>query len=433
MSIIELRASAIPRIIACPASEFAFPSAPHVLSSGREAVIGQAVHDMGKQYVRHGDYDFLNSCSRHGLTSDESDRAAMLMGSLVGRWQELKSYFAAPTAESVLQANYTGSSVEFNLKGTLDVASPSVDMRTAYILDWKTGFIDTHWNHQMAAYAFLIWDFAGRPNDFTVTSIVCFLALHTFKVTRFKAGDLKEWAENLCKNTLSKPDTYIPCEFCPYCPHYVDCPASKKLTRRAIEDVLTPTAEKGANEAALSRMVDIMRKVRGPVADDEDTTVGQAATDIMFISKLLHKAADDATDALKQACAHGPIKLPTGDYVGIKTYHKKSLDPVKTMNVVRRKLSDSQLARCSRYSLPAILDHIKASVSNRQEKKRAEKHMLDLLEGEKALTYEPYQRLIVADKELFDEQHANETNGAGGQHSGAEPVSDERGNDAEMA
>jgi hypothetical protein len=195
-----IRCSSLDSVFACTPSVIGQDGEVRVNSSGEEAEVGKAVHALAASFVKSGSFDLKGECLRRGIEDDEE--VAKLIGYACRAWEELARFFPMPRTERKVEgpvlATRTG---EYIVAGTCDVLS-GVGTSDAMFLDWKSGFVDDGYRHQMTGYAYGAWNLLGRPAQSVITGIVAFLRHRYYRVVQYTPAMLEEWENDLTHNVL---------------------------------------------------------------------------------------------------------------------------------------------------------------------------------------------------------------------------------------
>jgi hypothetical protein len=375
-------------------------------AAGAPAKLGKIIHSLAASFIESGKFDVNNECQRRGF--DEQDEVSRLMYYVVQTWQDVGKFFRMPLCERV----FKGPTLETpagpcRVEGTLDVFSPvwkPVEGKAAseqaaaksnrlIFADWKSGRVDGGYSNQMFAYAYLLWNWKGRPDDIDITGIVAFLQHRYQRVAKYDAASLKAWEYDLRHNALSRTDTYRPGGHCAECPIYHSCEAQQQMTRSAMTAIVLPAAIPPDDTAALAtrKALDILASITPDNKNEPE--VRDAVATFLHRRKVIQKAIDIGAEVLKAAVQRvGPIDTGDGYSAVVRDVEIETLDPVKAAPILKRHLSDAEVMGACRMSYPKIRAAV-ASKFGRGEKKSARERVEKDLEAAGAVTVATQQRL----------------------------------------
>ena len=383
----KLRCSALDALWCCTPSVLADgPDIIRISRSGKPAEVGKLCHDCGEGIAKETGYDIKQLASRYELDEEDVEGCYPLLNYGQRAWDELKQYFPQPQVE----AHVTGPEIigadgnTYQIAGTIDVCSPSGGDQ-AIFLDWKSGYIDDGYHQQMAGYAYLLWNFMGRPDKIQITGIVVFMRHRYYRVLKYTAGSLAQWEHDLLYNVLGSPDEYRPSTKCRFCDLFATCQARQAIVNGTIDTVLgvrNPDDDPG--------WYDRGKQVLSQLTEDnkDNKTVGEMVSDLIFRIRLTQRAIDDAKAMLRDAVNRvGPIRTTHVDdddgndaYLTLREVSSRFInDNRSAMAVLRQFLSDSQIADCSKLSVPKLLETY-AKNTQKGTKKDARERMTKTLE-----------------------------------------------------
>lgn len=222
---IEIRCSSLPRILACPASQY--PPAIVIEGEDEAARLGTAAHILCTHIVRglptmH--VETLAIADEHRVDVDE----LRLLGNLARLcWDSLVEHFPAPVCEE--RMTYIDDDAGVVLTGQPDLYA--IDGDEGRIPDFKTGRTLGDHDDQLLGYQFLLsrkfphlQTFWGAPIHVRHREIG-----QPVTMTR---SELDAWWGRLCETV--KEEHYRPShEACIYCPRRTSCPARQEMLRDA--------------------------------------------------------------------------------------------------------------------------------------------------------------------------------------------------------
>jgi hypothetical protein len=409
----SVRCSSLPRLWSCPASVLQAASKGYVFnSSGVEAELGKLIHECCHQFVKTNKFDLSGTAAHYpNVTGGMVSQADTMLAYAESVWIKLVNFFPAPQCEASLSLKdndclLVNQSIAYRLTGTLDVYS-QIDQHRAILLDWKSGFVDSSYQQQMAGYAYLLWVWMGKPDDVLIKAVAVWLRHGYYNVLSYDAERLKQWAFDLKHNVLSKPNAYQVSEHCRFCPIFSDCEARKLWVNGTLDAFMF----NGQNDPTgnLQRYMDVAKeKINGITTENKnDAGLAEIVGDMLFRIKIAAKAVDDAKEMLRMAVQRvGPIPLEEDKALAIREVPIRTLEPEKSFPILRRTLSDAELAETMTISLPKSIAIVRARYAVNADKKRAEGCLLDQLKEANAITIKTTERLETID---YPKEKANGT------------------------
>lgn len=270
------RCSALPRIMACPASS----QAPDIAISGdsEPARLGRAVHEAMTLVVNEGlraPPDLTKIAENHGV--EDLDELAMLVWFGVRTWQRISRETKVLAIEQYLDS--LGD--QLTLIGTPDIVCEADD-GSLIVVDWKSGYVERDYRNQIKGY---LWLVSRKAEHDIFKGCIVWLRtceVETFAMTRIQ---LNEWRDELLKALDN--DAYSPGAHCEFCPLSHECAAKSALVRSTASELVS---------------LEIGKSVLSP------KQIGE-----LYPHKILLKRALDAYDEILKMTIreHGP--QPTGD------------------------------------------------------------------------------------------------------------------------
>jgi hypothetical protein len=386
-----IRCSSLDSLFACPQSVLA-DGAVNIDTAGEAAEIGAAVHTLLATHIatRGLGCDVAGECARRGIADAEEEVGQLVLAGQRA-WDELKQYFPQPKPEQFVSCQVTD---KYTLAGTCDVLSAAG--KGAIFADWKTGRVDEGYHQQMFGYAYCCWNMLGRP-EAEIAGVVVFLRHRYHRIVKYTPARLREWEADLVRNVLSTPHSYSPGNQCAQCKVYAGCEARRQIvagTLHAMMDPPEPTAQ-AAHRAFLATANQLLSGLT--VENKSDPAVARALSELRFRLKLAGQAIENADSMIRQAVQRvGPIPLENNTELALRDYEQKSLDPLKSLRVIRPHLSDADIAGAMKLSLPKLRDAV-GSKHKRGEKKAAIALMEQELDAAGAIETTTRQRLEVVD------------------------------------
>lgn len=191
-----------------------------VESENEAAVLGTLVHALCESTIKTGHYDLEGLRQRVG--DEDHARAAMLFNNFLTMWKQAARYMTDPITEYGFKAELRNVIIT----GHIDVHH--VDASRAFVIDFKTGRQHEDHYHQMAAYAFGVWDKVGRPGNYVVYVTSVYLEDNSVTPYTFTASTLTAWAEEVAAQV--ETPRYTAGRKCAFCTLQGACPAYREFT-----------------------------------------------------------------------------------------------------------------------------------------------------------------------------------------------------------
>jgi hypothetical protein len=392
-----------PKSIRCSSLDALFACTPAVLGGtgtvsinpGSEAAdLGKAVHEMAAEFLSKGEFDLDAVSQRYGFDEAARDDAAGLMLYVAKAWDELEKFFPGVAVERLATSETINSkSGDYQIAGTLDAVSVHGPAKVVF-LDWKTGFLDDGYHQQMAGYAYTAWCVMGRPDTVEITGVVVFLRHHYYRVVKWDAQQIKAWEYDLIHNVLDKIDQYRPGKQCRYCQQYATCAARRAVVASTLDTLMF--ADRGdatpEEQAFWLKAKDLLTAL--DETNKTDPIVGQVIEDLLFRLRLAKQAIVDVEGLLRQA-AERVGGIPMGDNLelGVRSLAIQQVEPKKALPVLRQYLSDEQICKAMRLSLPKLSAEYAASHKQRGAKAAARQALANALDKAGAISVQHQQRL----------------------------------------
>lgn len=243
-----IRCSALPRIMACPASA----ATPEMVidSTTPEARLGTAAHTAYEWVVEEaadaiddGLIDDINAGTGYAL--DDGELRMLAWNGLVA-WKKVRDRLENVRCEFEMHADLGDVLLSGHPDVTADVAG---DEPVRLILDWKTGRKEAEPLDQLKGYCLLDDAVNGAPSNVRYLCMVVWTRLGLTETYEFLRDDLYKFADELCDKIARGQDRYNPDPFhCTYCPRQSDCPARKQLLASAGNDLLCIGEEGTSNQ-----------------------------------------------------------------------------------------------------------------------------------------------------------------------------------------
>jgi hypothetical protein len=237
-----IRASALPRILACPPSRH--PPAVEIRGDDEDAELGTLVHAWIADSIDNGS----------PLEFPPDDEAARLCKLAWRAWEQLATHFHAGATEEFWEAEGDG----FILTGHPDVAGESATtIGQVNVIDWKTGRLEADWLDQLKAYAWLA--LLRSPDAETVYAAVVKVRTGEIIPNVWSRAELAEWFDGIPEKLRDR--AFHPGPHCTYCPRAHECPGRLAHLRDAVGVLVngyipaTPTDENLAAAVVNARMI----------------------------------------------------------------------------------------------------------------------------------------------------------------------------------
>lgn len=348
----QLRSSSLPLFMTCgnavlnpeglQSLEYAFDTA-----SG----VGTMIHAAAEQLVNTGSYDLEPLKQR--LSAEDFDRAGKLMRNFVSIWGEAKSIMTHPKTEAFLEADVAGL---VTLTGHIDLLSMLQDR--AYILDYKAGRQHEDHYQQMAGYAFLVWDRAGRPQKYSVDVSVVYLEDKSVHPYRFTAESLQSWQAEVA--TQIQTVRYTVSRKCAGCPLQHACPAYRQFmasTASVFNDDMTVPQKSWEQMDPAER--------------------GQLMDRIYVIEKAIDRAKLGMRNLVKQK---GSVDIGGGKEMILIEEQNQFLDSRRSLPVLKERLPKGEIEKIMRLPLDEVLGAF-AKRAAKGQKIKARQALLDELDA----------------------------------------------------
>jgi len=372
-----LRCSSMPQFMTCAPSELNPEKFQEVHLEIEPAELGTLVHDFAERIVKTAEYSVEELKARR---PQDMERAELLIRNFYTVWEEAKQALDHPQTELYREATLVeNDAVKIVLTGHIDLCQ--VGPNSALILDYKTGRLHDNHYHQIAGYSFLLWDYAGRPDNFTVSVSVVYLEDLSITNYSFTADELRKWqAEVIAKTSDTR---YTVGKKCAFCKIQGSCPAYREYTQAAIRFFQSDDAQKG--------------RVAWTEAEPDERG---SLVDVMYVVK---KGAERVTDSLK-AALQGKKGEASLDLGGGTVYTKivrkdKVLKVEKALPILRDRFKQELIDDITTIKLSDVLDLV-AQFAPPRGKGKAKAEFLDKLTAAGAV--------VEVQNERFERRNATE-------------------------
>ncbi len=289
------------------------------------AECGTIIHALAEDIVTKGHCELRHHEIRL-KEIDGLDRAIELLPKIERVWNLAKPSFIKPILEEYLEAEIAPGII---ITGHIDI-NEAFDTH-AFILDWKSGRQRVDHYHQVMAYAFLVWEKMGRPEDYEFYLTVAYVEDAEYGLEAMPVitpQDLAEWAQTVVDKL--KDLRYVTSEKCVHCVLANSCEAH---------------AQKKANAVAV---------IAGTAASD--LRVHDDRADIINKLKIVEDAVKTFRSDLKaEVAANGPMDLGDGTQYQIEEKQIEVLDSRRARPIfTEHGLTPTEVSRATKYSLPQI-------------------------------------------------------------------------------
>lgn len=402
---VPIRCSDLNMLWACPPAVLSRQGSGVKVKSqvGEATLVGRLVHSAIAKIIDGTFLDLTALVQNEGVSEDSMEEIEQLLGYFYTVRKELMPYLPQPRTEAVIEGpEMTVGQNRYQLTGTIDVCSP-VSANKAVFIDWKTGRIDDAYNQQMNGYAWLLWTVMGRPSEISITGIVVFLRHRYYRVMKWDAADLSSWEYDLRHNVLPGDSTmaYSPGAYCTFCDLFTTCDARKQVVAGAIDDFLGRISKPG-DATWLDRVKALLAGINE--ANKEEPAVCEAVAEILFRIRVCQKSIESARDLLKETVQRvGAMRIEPQRKVVIRQVEVRSLDPLTSMPVLRKYLSDRDVLSVSKISLPKLEKKV-MSTADKGQKGEILLKFRAALEQANAVTTKTQERLEVIGVEADDDE-----------------------------
>lgn len=182
-----VRSSSMPLFMACSNSVLNPDDLIRYEMENEASIVGTYVHALAEETVLTGSADLESIKDK--MSQPDYDRAGKMYRNFLRAWKSASKHFTKPQVEVFLEAEMPF----VKLSGHMDVLD--IAKNRAYVMDYKTGRQHEDHYHQMAAYAYLVWDKAGRPPapKFRVEATVVYLEDLSIHPYSFTVTDILKW------------------------------------------------------------------------------------------------------------------------------------------------------------------------------------------------------------------------------------------------
>ena len=350
-----MRASSLPRFLACPSSEL---PVDHPYDPGSSAAaLGTAVHEALAAKVSGGDPDIVAMAQRNGVDHDDVARL-YAYGCLA--WRELEDRVTAPQVEIAV----TGLSTS----GHCDVLS--VDGPDYWVVDWKSNWVERDYYDQLCGYASAVADSYGWPESGHIHTAVVWLRRLEIEVVTVTPDDVVALNDRIARAKRDVGKRYGPGEACTFCKRQLVCEARSAYLRSAA-DALVPL--------------------------DQHVPAANFLPALYERSKALRNALNRYEAALKLALEHGPMTTPEGLMLSLDEGKRDKLIPQEAWPILTSEhdMGPDELFSCLTMSKTNVLKII-GDKAPRGRKGARRKQVLDGLRDAGAVHQITYKTVRAA-------------------------------------
>lgn len=320
--IISLRASSLPGFMACPASELNPDKLTEVIVDGEGAELGTLVHEFAQRVVQTGEVDLTELTSR---CPSSVDRASLLIKNFKALWREARKTITKPVCELSLESViHDTDSQQIRLTGHIDVCHIEPDR--AFLLDYKTGYGREDHTYQVAGYAYLLWDYVGRPDDFSVYAAVAYLEDLTVVNYVFSSALIRKTRDDIIRQADPARRKYVVNRRCAFCKLQNSCPSLREYNRGTLAFLSSEEAQRGR-----IKWTEMTPEERGNLIDR------------LYIVK---RAIDRIEKSLRAVTLSRPgqtLDIGGGMVYSRSTRKRHVLNVQKALPVLRRRFTQKQL------------------------------------------------------------------------------------------
>lgn len=367
---LHIRASAADRAWDC--TESLLPGdGPLVSPTGEAAELGSAFHEWAR--TRNNGADLEEIVTRYGVDAEDLDR---LVAYAMIAERDLRKWFVGATAERSMEHRemwdcppYT----EIHLTGTVDRAEV-VGERGA-ILDYKTGRIETGYEHQQHAYAFL-W-LCQNPEIIEVQSATVHVAHGYWRGRTYSSKSLWAWWYDLLRRLGNGVGRFSPGDHCSFCPRRPTCPGVAAYHRSALATVVDERSEGSALELTADN-----KELRGPEVAEKRRKVAYIAKRCEEFMSVLRNTVDEIGD------------VPAGDgkVLRILETRRQSLDTLKAWSILSETIGQEALAEACSISLSKCKQFVR-DAAYKGSKGQVAQQLVDELERADAISTKTIKQL----------------------------------------
>lgn len=365
---LHIRASSTDRAWSCTES-LRSGDGPLVDPAGEAAELGSAFHEWSRT---RDTADLEEIATRYGVDREELER---LVAYACVAERDLRKWFGDAARERALQYREPWDCAPYDsieLTGSVDRAE--VLGERGAILDYKTGLVESGYEHQQRCYAFLLM--RAEPEITEVQSAIAYVQHGYWRGRTYKVADLEAWWHDFKRRLANGINKFAPGPHCGFCPRRPTCPGVEAY-----------------NRSALAAVVD-----EGPLFDGS-LTIENKEIEGPFVAERRRKVAyikqrcDEFLSVLRTRVQEiGDVPAGDGLVLKIVTQHRRVLDAQKAWPVLSQQLSEDQIAEACSISISKCQDLVAAG-AERGMKGTARQQLAEELDKAGALSTKPVEQL----------------------------------------
>lgn len=325
---LNIRCSRLDRAWIC--AESLNPGEPSIETPSEPADLGSAFHEWSRT---RDTSDQSEIATRYSVSADELDR--LIAYSMIAE-RDLKAWFhgAAPERALVHEEPWDCPPYDkIRLTGSIDRSE--VLGESAAILDYKTGRVDTGYEHQQRGYGFLM--IRAEPRITEVKSATVYVAHGYWKPRTYKVESLESWWFDFKRRLANGIGRFSPGSHCGFCPRRPTCPGVYAYERSALAIATSQDPEVFETELTVEN-----KAIVGP-------QLAERRSSVSFIAKR----CEEFMSVLRAKVIEVGGEIPAGDGKVLKIIkvNRRTLDAQKAWPVLARWLKDEQIAGVCKISL----------------------------------------------------------------------------------
>jgi hypothetical protein len=212
----------MPLFMTCAPAVLNPDNIPAVEQEWEASLSGTLGHALAESVVKNGTFDL--EAAKKQMPEEEYARTERLFNNFLDIWREAGAYMKNPVTEWEFRVELS----HVTLTGHIDIHS--VEKRRAFVMDYKTGRQHENHYHQMAAYAYGVWEAAGQADDYTVYVTAVYLEDKTVQPYTFTAETLRAWEALVATQVQNL--RYVAGRKCATCPPVWSVPGGASVRRR---------------------------------------------------------------------------------------------------------------------------------------------------------------------------------------------------------
>lgn len=360
---LQVRASAADRAWDCTESLLS-GDGPLVSPTGEAAELGSAFHEWAR--TRNDGADLNEIVTRYGVDAEDLDR---LVAYAMIAERDLRKWFVGATSERSMEHReewdcppYT----KIHLTGTVDRAEV-VNERGA-ILDYKTGRVETGYEHQQRTYGFL-W-LCENPDIIEVQSATVHVAHGYWRGRTYTRSQLLAWWHDFKRRLANGVGRFSPGDHCSFCPRRPTCPGVEAYEQSALDLVI----DAGVTDKPLKLTVENKEVVGPQLAETRHSVV------------YIKKRCEEFLDVLREKVIEvGDLPAGDGRVLRIVPQHRQHLDTLRAWAILSATIGDEALAEACEIHLNKCKQFVR-DAAPRGSKGQAATDLVDELDKAGAVT-----------------------------------------------